>query len=145
MNSFLILLLISLQICLTSSKILSIPFKFKQTHRNSYSYNSLDFLNEYYKKELLLEINIGTPPQKVNAHLNPNAYCIELKSPESISANNYYPYKSASFKINEIQNPQNNNFKYFNSRDIININQNESARLSFISSSKLNISTNKNI
>jgi len=145
MDSFLKLLLILLPIHLMSSKILSIPFKFKQTKRNSYSYNSLDFLNEYYKKELLLELNIGTPPQKVNAYLNQQSYCIELKSPESISENNYCPYKSTSFAINEIQNPQNNNFRYINSRDILNINKNESIKLSFVSSVNLNLSTNKNI
>ena len=145
MNQFLILLLISLPILLTCSKILSIPFKFKKTQRNNYSYNSLYFLNEYYKKELLLEINIGTPPQKVNAYLNQNAYCTELKSPESISENNYYPHKSTSFKVYEIQNTQNNPFKLINSRDVLNINHNESVKLSLVSAEKLNISTNTNI
>ena len=147
MKSFFILrlLLILLTIYLINSKTISIPFKFKSIQRNNNSYSSLDFLNEYYKKELLLEINIGTPSQKVNSYLGPNSYCIELKSPESNTENIYYPYKSTSFSIDKMQNPQNNMFKIVNSKDKFNLNQNESIKLSFVSSVKLNLSTNKNI
>ena len=93
MNPYFILFLIVSKINIIYSKIISIPFKFKSSKSSYYSYNSSHFFNEYYKKELLLEMNIGTPPQKINAYLNQNTYCVEMLKPESNITNNYYPYK----------------------------------------------------
>ena len=139
MNSFIILLiLLKITSC---SKILSIPFKFKSIKSNYYTYNSSTFFNEYYNKELILEINIGTPFQKINAVLNPNSYCLILTASEP----NYYPHKSSSFKVNPNNNPKNSYYIFTESSDVFNFNTNESYKLFFSTSDKLNISTNKNI
>ena len=142
MNSFILLILFFIEI---NSKIISFPFKYNST-KNNYnynSYNSSNFLNDYYKKELLIQMNIGTPSQKINAYLNPNSYCFEFKPSKS----NYYPYKSSSFIINKEETSSIYSFNYITSSDIfnLNINQNESYKLSFITPKKLNISTNKDI
>ena len=142
MNSFILLILFFIEI---NSKIISFPFKYNST-KNNYnynSYNSSNFLNDYYKKELLIQMNIGTPSQKINAYLNPNSYCFEFKPSKS----NYYPYKSSSFIINKEETSSIYSFNYITSSDIfnLNINQNESYKLSFITPKKLNISTNKKI
>ena len=144
MNSYFILFLILSKINIYCSKIISIPFKFKSPKSSYYSYNSSHFFNEYYKKELLLEMNIGTPPQKINAYLNQNTYCIEMLSPESNITNNYYPYESTTFQIDKVQN-QNNMFRLIDSYDVYNLNKNESYKLSFVTSETLNITYNKNI
>ena len=138
--NFFIILLILLRITLCS-KILSIPFKFKSIKSNYYTYNSSTFFNEYYNKELILEINIGTPFQKINAVLNPNSYCLILTASEP----NYYPHKSSSFKVNPNNNPKNSYYIFTESSDVFNFNTNESYKLFFSTSDKLNISTNKNI
>ena len=136
----LIIFILKISIC---SKIISIPFKFASTKSNYFKYNSSDFFNEYYTKVLLLQMNIGTSPQKVNAYLNPNSYCFEFKSSE----NNYFPYNSSSFNTNQnkITNPQKGAFNYITSNDIITFNTNESYKMSFVTMEELDIGGNKNI
>ena len=147
MNSCIILtyyiLIIFIQKISICSKIISIPFKFGSTKSNYFKYNSSDFFNEYYTKVLLLQMNIGTSPQKVNAYLNPKSYCFEFKSSE----NNYFPYNSSSFNTNQktITNPQKGAFNYITSNDIFTFNKNESYKMSFVTMEELDIEGNKNI
>ena len=119
MNSSFILISILLVINLICSKIISIPFNFKYLKSSYYSYNSSDYLNEHYKKELLLQMNMGIPTQKVNTYLNPDSSCFQLIISEINSTNNYNPGKSTSFNINKIEyvSPYLNSFK-----DIIILN-----------------------
>ena len=142
MNSFILSLLFLIEI---KSKIISFPFKYNSTKNNYKSnfYNSSNFLNDYYIKELLIQMNIGSPFQKINAYLNPETYCFEFKKSES----NYYPYKSSSFSLNKDESTPINSFNYITSSDIFNFNnnKNESYKISFRSSGKLNISSNKDI
>ena len=141
--SFILLMILSI-IKLINSKIISIPFQFQSIKRNYLSFSSSDFIDEFYKKVLILELNIGTPSQKINAYLNPSSYCIEMKLSE-LSTTNYYPHKSTSFNIDKSQTEQNNLFKLIVSNDIFNFNKNESYKFSFVVSEKLNISTNQDI
>ena len=104
MNSSFILISILLVINLICSKIISIPFNFKFLKSSYYSYNSTDFLNEHYKKELLLQMNIGTPTQKVITYLNQDSSCFQLILSEMNTTNDYNPGKSTTFNINKIQN-----------------------------------------
>ena len=68
MKSYIVLLiLLKIIIC---SKIISIPFSFEFKKSGYYNYDSINFLNENYYKNFLLELNIGTPSQKVNAIIN---------------------------------------------------------------------------
>ena len=64
MKSFCFLLLISNfnQIILT--QIISIPFKFKNKIRKYISYTTKKFFEEYFKDDLILELNIGHLFQK---------------------------------------------------------------------------------
>ena len=146
MNSILIIFFLKIYIC---SKIISFPLKLKFQKYNylAYSsYNSTNFLNDNYKKELIVEMNIGTPAKKINVFLNPDSYCFEFKSSSLNSSTNYYPHKSTSFNIDKIQSFLNNNVpRYISSNDIFNFSKNETFKLSFVTLEKLNISTNKNI
>ena len=109
------------------------------------SYNSSHFINEYYKKELILEMNIGTPSQKINANINPDSFCFEFKHSKINSTNTYYPYKSKTFQKNKNQNTQSTTSKYISSNDIFNFSSNETYSLSFVLLEKLNINSNTNI
>ena len=77
------------------SKVISIPFKLKKLQFSEY-YNSNQFLYDYFKRELNLEINIGTPTQKINGILNQNYQCLTIEKDKL--NNNYFPYKSSSFQ-----------------------------------------------
>ena len=139
MNSYLLLLLFLLKINLICSKSISIPFKFKYIKSSYYAYNSTYFLNEYYKRELLLQMNIGTPSQKINAYLNQDSSCFQFIFSESNSAENYYPDKSTSININ--QNPNvSPNLKSVN--DIINFSSNETYKMNFVFTKDININLN---
>ena len=62
----LFLILIKLNTC---TKILTFPLKLKFPTYNYMqygSYNSTNFLKDNYKKDLIIEMNIGTPPQKID-------------------------------------------------------------------------------
>ncbi len=141
----LFLILIKLFIC---SKILAFPLKLKFPSYNymQYStYNSFNILKDNYKKELIIEMNIGTPPQKIDIYVNPTSYCFEFKKSKSNSASNYYPHQSSTFNIiKQSINPLAFT-QVINSTDLFIFNKNESYLLSFVSLENLNISYNKNI
>ena len=106
---YIILLLTSFKINYASdsySKMIIIPFKFTYHKSSSFSYNATSYLNENYKKKLILELNLGTPLQKINAYLNQDSPCFELKKIELNNESNdikyYYPNKSESFKVNGV-------------------------------------------
>ena len=81
-------------------QIISIPFKFDISgHHNYNNYNSTYFLEDYFKKDIIIDLNIGTPPQKVNAKLNPDSECFLFKINQSNSnyLKKYFPNNSSSF------------------------------------------------
>ena len=143
MNS-LIILIISLKLTICS-KLIKIPLilQFTKVNYNLYSYyNASHFLNDNYKKEITLEINIGTPSQKIKAYINPDSYCFQFKISKINSSYNYYPHKSTSFNTDKIQSLKN---KYIISNDAFIFNKNETYILPFVSLEELNISSNMNI
>ena len=120
------------------SNIISFPFKLKILYIYK-SYNLTNFFHDYFTKNLFLELNIGTPPKKINSILNLNTSCFLFKKDDSNNNNNIFcPNKSSSFKINDKPN-EFTNLKTAN--DIFNfkeINKNNN-RLSFL------LSNNKNL
>ena len=142
----LFLILIKVNTC---SKILTFPFKLKFPKYNYMeygSYTAFNFLKDNYKKDLIIEMNIGTPSQRIDIYVNSYSYCFEFKQSNSNSSSNYHPHQSSTFKINK--NQQTNPFAYnklIHSTDLFTFNKNESYNLSFVSLEKLNISSNKNI
>ena len=84
---------------------ISIPFTLKFINSYLY-YNSSYYLNDNFKKNLLLELNIGTPPQKITALLNQNISCLSFDDGQ-LGNYNYFPIKSSSFKINDRLNDYN--------------------------------------
>ena len=66
---FFLLILIITRINSKGKKFISIPFFIKKINANS-SYNSTQFLKDFFLKELILQFNIGTPFQKVNGILD---------------------------------------------------------------------------
>ena len=130
------------------SKIITFPLKiqFPKCNYMSYgSYNSSDFIKENYKKNLRIEMTIGSPPQKIEAYVNPISYCFEFKSSKSNSTSNYYPHESNTFKINQQQTTPNTFVQFIQSSDLFTFNKNESYTLSFVSLQKLNINLDNNI
>ena len=128
-----------------SLKLISIPFKVKFIKGDFYTYKSSDFFNDYFKKELILQINLGNPPQQINAFIDPYSYCFEFKLSESNKNNNYYPYKSTTFHIDKFQFYKNNYPKYISSTDLFYFSKNETYNLSFVTNDKLDINNNKEI
>ncbi len=90
-----ILILLYLHLSLS---IISIPFKLNIS--NIYkSNNPTDFYNYFFNRSIFLEMNIGTPPKKINSTLNLKSSCFYFSNNDS-NTNNYYPNKSSSFKLN---------------------------------------------
>ena len=126
-------IIIAFILCLNlveSTNIISIPFEFKFLKYNSY-YNSTNFIYDYFIREIILKLNIGTPPQKVKAKLDKDSSCFIFKketSNENDYSNykSYYPNLSTSLKIN---NESSNSFVF---EDLFHFEKmNESVKLSF--------------
>ena len=129
------LIIITFIFCLNlieSANIISIPFGFNFLKYNSY-YNSTNFIYDYFIRELILKINIGTPPQKVNAKLDKDSPCFVFKKETpnenenyDTNANSYYPNISTSLKTNNVPS---NSYVF---EDLFNFEKmNESVKLSF--------------
>ena len=85
-------------------QIISIPFKFDILNHHYYNYyNSTYYLEDYFKKEIFLDLSIGTPPQEINAKLNPDSECLLFKMNQSNSyyIKKYIPNNSSSFSEKE--------------------------------------------
>ncbi len=105
--------------------IISIPFKLD----NLSIYNSTNFYNIYFNRDIYLELNIGTPAKKTRATMNLASSCFYLSNDDS-NTNNYHPINSSSFNLNGKSNTFNN---YSNANDIIYFQDlNKSQRLSFL-------------
>ena len=96
-----------------SSRLISLPFKIKLSKYQLF-YNSTDFLNDYFTKELITELNIGSPPQKINALID-HSICFMLKKDKSNDMKKYSPKKSSSLKkgFNYNINPNYQNYLDF--------------------------------
>ena len=96
-----ILLTNSFSIEAVEKKFVSIPFFLKSINPNP-NYNSSNFLNDFYIKQIILDLNIGTPPQKVNCILDQVDECLRfvLNNNNKYSINEtYFPDLSSSFKF----------------------------------------------
>ena len=81
------------------TQLISFPFKFKILTQSQYYYNSTHFLNEYFQKDIILNLNIGTPSQTINSKISQDSNCFILKKDSSNRNYKYYiPYNSSSFK-----------------------------------------------
>ena len=98
---FLLLILNLNQIILT--QIISIPFKFRNKIRKYISYTTKKFFEEYFKDDLILELNIGKPFSKIDAILNPNSSCFIFTKKESncpsLIYNYYSPNDSSTYNL----------------------------------------------
>ena len=128
MNFFHFLILIIFLSVQIFSKKISIPFKFKNIERRYLSYRTKTFLDEHFKKDLILELNIGSPPLKLDCLLNQYSPYFSFKQIDLDTKpliNGYYtPYKSSSFSLES--NIANDLF-YFNNEKyklnyVINVN-----------------------
>ena len=141
----LILLLINITIC---SKIITIPFKLEYKKSSYVGYNSFSFLNENYKKNLILELNIGTPSQKVTSFLNQSSCCFQLTSLNKInkttdSPHNFFnPGKSTSFEMNPKKNILTD---LYSAHDMFNFGLNQIYKLNFELAEGINKESNSSI
>ena len=82
------------------NKIISIPFTLKYTKFETH-YNSTSFFNEYFKKEIILKFNIGTPLQEIKILVDQNSYCFNFKKDSSdiyfTDNYRYSPRQSSTF------------------------------------------------
>ena len=137
-NSCFIFLLVLLLDINVFSIILSIPFKFKFISYYLF-YNSTNFLNDYIKKDLILEFNIGTPPQKVKAIINQDSSCFLIRK-QKLTSYYYSPKKSSSFTV---QNKVNEYSKSTTYEDLFNFQEiNKTLKLSFQLENNSNIILN---
>ena len=79
--------------------IISIPFNL-DILRNYKSYNSTNFYNNYFNRDIFLELNIGTPAKKTKATMNLASSCLYFLNDDS-NTNNYHPVNSSSFNLND--------------------------------------------
>lgn len=109
-KSYKFIVLILLLYTPISSKVIFLPFKTKNS-RYQLFYNSIDFLNDYFKKVLISELNIGSPPQKINALIEYTT-CFWFKRDKSNDMKKYSPKKSSSLKKGNTSdiNPRYQNF-----------------------------------
>ena len=132
-----ILFQIFIKIISEEKKIIVIPFTLRKINYDS-KYNSTDFLNDYLFNNILLDLNIGTPLQKVQSKIDhfSNIFLMETYKEEesSYNLNLYSPILSNSFK--------HIGSKYFD--DIFNFEgQNESSIKFSISDYTLNFNYSK--
>ena len=120
-----ILIFYYLPLCLP---IISIPFKLDNLSIYKFD-NSTNFYNTFFKRDIYLELNIGTPTKKTRATMNLASSCFYFSKDDS-NINNYYPINSSSFILNGISKTFNN---LSNANDIIYFQDiNKSQRLSFL-------------
>jgi len=111
-----------------SSGTISLPFKIKFSKFQLF-YNSTNFLNDYFKKELIGEFNIGSPPQKINGLIDYST-CFWFKKDKSNDMKKYSPKKSSSL---ELGNKYEFNRNYINYLDIFYFQGiNETNKLDFL-------------
>ena len=82
--------------------IISIPFKVDFLSTNK-SYNSTNFYNNYFNRDIFLELNIGTPAKKTKSTMNLDSSCFYFLNDDS-NYNNYHPVNSSSFNLNTKSN-----------------------------------------
>ena len=89
------------------SKLISIPFKVKHNQRRYLSYKTKTFLGEYYKNDIILELNIGNENNKYDCILNQDSSCFIFNKKDDKSRaliNGFFsPKKSSSFRIDKSQ------------------------------------------
>ena len=78
---------------------IDIPFHLKKINKTS-EYNSTNFLNDFYNREILIHLKIGTPIQNVFGTLGQVSEIFTMKEDKSnnliYNKNNYFPNKSSS-------------------------------------------------
>ena len=120
-----ILILYFLPLCL---QIISIPFSLDILSIYK-SYNSTNFYNIYFNRDIHLELKIGTPPKKTKATMNLASSCFYFSNDGS-NTNNYHPINSSSFNLNVKSNTFSN---LRNANDIIHFQDGKkSQKLSFL-------------
>ena len=118
----------------TESKYISIPFVVKSINPNP-NYNSSNFLNDFYIKQIILELNIGTPPQKVNGLLDQAEECFKFVTNDYdkyFINETYYPNLSSSFQ----------NIGSTLAKDYISVDKNKESYFLSFSIEKYNINSN---
>ena len=91
------------------SKYISLPFNQKNPYYRRYppNYSSVNFINDFFTNNLLVDMNLGTPIQDINLVLKPSSSCFTFM--EKMRSNNinkntiskYIPKKSLTFLLNK--------------------------------------------
>ena len=84
------------------SQLISIPFELDVLADYKIS-NSTIFFNEYFKREIIIQLNIGTPPRIINSKINQDSLLFLFKKEDKLNSINdkYNTNKSHSFLENE--------------------------------------------
>ena len=136
-NKIILLLFIFLvniyKILSQGNKIISIPFTLKYTKFDNH-YNSTSFFNEYFKKEIILKFNIGTPLQEIKILVDQNSYCFNFKKDSSdiyfTDNYRYSPRQSSTFY--KTKNPVIYDLFYEVSADKFNFKEKDFYELEFL-------------
>ena len=102
MNSLIIFLILKIfsKILSEERTFITIPFSFNYIKFVS-NYNSTNFFNDYFKKEIFLQFNIGTPPKEIKSLIEQNSNCLKFKKDKSdllfSDTYRYSPIESSTF------------------------------------------------
>ena len=92
-KSFIIIFLNFLLYIPISLEVISLPFKIKISKYQLF-YNSTNFLNDYFKKMIIAEFSISSPPKK--SGFIEKSICFWFKKDKSNDMKKYSPKKSSS-------------------------------------------------
>ena len=90
------------------SKYVSLKIKENSPNnqRNNQNYSSSKFINEFFANYINIDLNLGTPTQKINSFLNPENICFQFIDKNkwkniNYKINAYTPKKSLTFLLNK--------------------------------------------
>ena len=135
--NYIIIFLMFFKYIISNNKVYKIPFGLYNTKTVN---DSLDTIYDIYYNSIYSNLSIGTPPQTVPFLLNINSQTFSV--PNALFNKN----KSSSYESNsknEISYQYEDVSDGFNSRDILNINNNTKKKVSFILGTKYQNPNNK--
>ena len=121
------IILIKIQLITTNNNIYKIPFGL--FNQKSIRNNSKDMIHDIFYNSIYVNLSIGTPPQIVPFSLNINSQTFSVSN-FNFNRNHSSSYESTSKGEDSYENEE--VIYGFNSKDVLNINNNSKKKINFI-------------